>query len=100
VCTHVLRAHEVVLRKTTFYVGYIKMIKFGSKISLFATQFLSFLHSSQKISVFYKTVRQHIECGDIRADIFFLNFVHFKICFPIKRSIGTQDQKVRFQFSS
>jgi hypothetical protein len=67
---HVLRAQEVVLLKITFYVAYVKMTKFGTKISLFATCFLSFLHSPQKMSVFHETIHEHIECGYIHANIF------------------------------
>jgi hypothetical protein len=79
----------VALRKTTFYVAYVKMTKFGIKISFFVTHFLSFLHS-QKLSVFHETVREHIEYRNIHADIFtkFLNFF-----FPGKGSICTRVQK-------
>jgi hypothetical protein len=34
---HALRAHEVVFRKITFYVAYLKMTKLDTKISLFVT---------------------------------------------------------------
>jgi hypothetical protein len=67
---HVLGAHEVVLRKNDFYVAHVKMTKFGTKISLFATRFLSFLQSPQKMSAFHKTEREHIEYEDTHADIF------------------------------
>jgi hypothetical protein len=46
-----------------------------------------------KMSVFHETVREHIECRDVHANIFFYNFFgHFKICFLAKGSICTRDQ--------
>jgi hypothetical protein len=72
----------VALRKTTFYVAYVKMTKFGIKISFFVTHFLSFLHS-QKLSVFHETVREHIEYRDIHADIF-TKFLNFFFVFQVK----------------
>jgi hypothetical protein len=42
-CVHVqvLRACKVILKKNDFYMAYVKMINFGTKISLFAIFFLS-----------------------------------------------------------
>jgi hypothetical protein len=45
---HVLGAHEVALRKKTFYVAYVKITKLGAKNKPFLDMFCC-LHSPQKI---------------------------------------------------
>jgi hypothetical protein len=54
----------------TFYVIYVKMTKFGTKISLLKTCFLSSLQRPRKISPFHKTLHEYIECDNIHAHIF------------------------------
>jgi hypothetical protein len=50
---HLLCAHEVVfIKKNDFYVAYVKIIKFDTKITLFAS------------------VHEHKEHGDIHMNIF------------------------------
>jgi hypothetical protein len=51
--------------------------KFGTKISLFATHFLSLLQNLQKY-LFSRNFYEHIEYGDIHLDIFPKHFVIFK----------------------
>jgi hypothetical protein len=53
-------------------MAYVKMTKFGIKISLFAVLFVVvfFLHNPQIMSVFHEIVCGHIECGYIHANIF------------------------------
>jgi hypothetical protein len=46
-------------KKTNFSCGYVKMIKFGDKIS-----FLNLFCANQKILFFHKTLSEHIECED------------------------------------
>jgi hypothetical protein len=41
-------------QKLTFYMVYIKMIKFGTKIGIFAMHVFSFLHRAQKYPFFMK----------------------------------------------
>jgi hypothetical protein len=60
----------------TFYMVYLKIIKFGTKICLSTTSFLSFLHRSKKEYVFLDTLLA-VECGDIHAYIFFLKYSTF-----------------------
>jgi hypothetical protein len=42
-----------------------KIKKNDAKIRLFTRHCLSFLHGPQKLSVYYETVSEHIEYGDI-----------------------------------
>jgi hypothetical protein len=65
--------------KWTFYVAYVKMTKFGTKIILFVTH-VFFLYNPQKLFVFHEIVREHIEYRDVYADI----FLHFTFCFWLK----------------
>jgi hypothetical protein len=52
---HVLRAHGVVLRKKNdFYGGYVKIIIFYTKISLFMTLFFVFYTAHKKCQFFMK----------------------------------------------
>jgi hypothetical protein len=67
---HVLHPHEVFLEKMTYYMAYVKMTKFDTKISLFMTCIFVLLYNLHIISVFRKTVHEHIEYGDIHADFF------------------------------
>jgi hypothetical protein len=39
---HVLRVYEMVYKKNTFYMTYLNMTKFNTKISFFMTYYLSF----------------------------------------------------------
>jgi hypothetical protein len=78
--------------KPTFYVVYVKITKFGTKISYFVTRFfLSYLHTVGKISVFHKTLCEHVEYVDIHTYIF--NFFIYLNLFPDNGSICTWDQK-------
>jgi hypothetical protein len=46
---HVLRAYEVISMKNHLFVAYVKMTKFGTKISLFVTCFFFvFFHRPRK----------------------------------------------------
>jgi hypothetical protein len=46
----------------------LKTDKFGTKISFFATGFLYFFcRRHKKISDFYKTLREHVECEGIHG---------------------------------
>jgi hypothetical protein len=52
---HIVGAHKVVLRKKlTFYVAYVKMTKFATKISLFTTCFFYLFCKAQKWPFFTK----------------------------------------------
>jgi hypothetical protein len=88
---HVLRAHKVVFRiKTIFYVAYVKMTKYSTKISHFMTYFFVFLHRLLKVSIFHETVHQHIEYGDVYANIF-SNFFDILKFIPANGSICIQN---------
>jgi hypothetical protein len=93
-CVHlyVLRAHKVVWRKKNdFICGLCKKEKCDTKISLFVAHFFV-LSTANKNICFHKTMREHIEYGDIHANIFFPNFLYLKICFLGKESICIWDQ--------
>jgi hypothetical protein len=42
---HTLHAHEVVSKKSDFFVAYVEKIKIGAKISLFTKLFFVFLYN-------------------------------------------------------
>jgi hypothetical protein len=89
---HVLRAHEVILtKKITLYLTYVKITKFGIKICLFMIFFCVFC-TAHKNACFPRNCDEHIEYGDVHANIFFQIFSHFKIYFPTKGIICTWDQ--------
>jgi hypothetical protein len=52
------------------------MTKFGTKIIFFTIPFY-FLHRPQEKFVFHETVHEHIEYGDIHANIFLCIFDFF-----------------------
>jgi hypothetical protein len=54
----------------TFYIAYLKMTKFGTKIGLFTTYVFSFLHRAQRITVYYETLSDHVGYEDIHVHIF------------------------------
>jgi hypothetical protein len=55
VCVHFMSyvSTKCFYEKIFFYMAYVKMIKFGAKISLFITCFLCVLSQPTKISVFF-----------------------------------------------
>jgi hypothetical protein len=53
-------------QKVNCYVASEKMTNFHAKIRLFATHlFVFFAQTAKKISFYYGTVSQNIECGDM-----------------------------------
>jgi hypothetical protein len=59
--------HTNRLKKPTFCVVYVNMIKFDTKISLFMTLF--FAQAIKNIR-FSQTLHEHVECGDTHVYIF------------------------------
>jgi hypothetical protein len=57
-------------KKMSFYMTYVKMTKFDTKISL-SQHFLSFCTTHKFVSIFHKTLREHIEYEDVHANSFF-----------------------------
>jgi hypothetical protein len=53
--------------KQIYDMFFVEKDKIGVKISLFTIYFLS-LHKAQKIPVFLKTLRTHIDCGHVHAN--------------------------------
>jgi hypothetical protein len=68
---HVLISMRLFQEKTTLYVVYVKMTKFGTKISFFHDVFFFLFTEAIKISIFYENLREHAEYGDIHAYIYF-----------------------------
>jgi hypothetical protein len=69
-------------KKTTFYMVYVKITKFNTKISFFTTCPFIFSAQATKISFFFQeTLCEHLECEDIHAYIFFLFFDILKFIF-------------------
>jgi hypothetical protein len=95
---HVLVPTKLFQPKPTFYMIYVKMIKFGTKRSFRDICFCLFCIRHKEYPFFYETLRDHIEYGDIHVHIFFLFFWQFKIHFPDKGSICTWDKKCIFYY--
>jgi hypothetical protein len=55
--------------KMTFYMIYVKMINFDTKISLFERVFFFFFARSVKNICFHETLCGHVECEDIHVYI-------------------------------
>jgi hypothetical protein len=68
---HVLCVYEIVLRKTDFLCGLDKNEKNRYQNKPFRDAFfLSSLYRPRTMSNLNKTLRDHIECGDLNANIF------------------------------
>jgi hypothetical protein len=65
-------------------MAYVKIIKFGTKINLFTTSYLSFLHKAQFF--LNENCVRHMKCGDIHRNILFLFFGILKYIFQVKKA--------------
>jgi hypothetical protein len=71
-------------KKKTFYMVYVKIRKFGTKISHFATHLFIFFAWDRKNILFHETLCEHIECEDILAILFLYFFGILNFIFWIK----------------
>jgi hypothetical protein len=90
---HVPCAHKVASGKIDYFCGLRKNKKWYQN-KLFCDFFLSFLHRSEKISVFNEILCEHIDYVDIHVYIFY-NF--FEIYFQIKKAYAHVIKKMHFR---
>jgi hypothetical protein len=84
--------------QTNFYVAYVEMTKYCTKISLFTTQCFSFLRGLQEMSVFHEIVWEHIECGDIHKKKIPNFFKVLKFIYRVKGDILMEASMVSIRF--
>jgi hypothetical protein len=73
--------HKVVSQKTDMSFVLQKKTNFGGKKRHFMVFILSFLHRPSKMLFFHKTLRTHMDYGDVRVNFFIQIFGHLEICF-------------------